>query len=186
MAPDQVRCTQVWIAPEWTTKDLEVRRTNVSTQRPESLTLYIKYLHRKAKASKDLLCKDIALRDVVPWEEDTKDHPCVFPMGNCSYLHGQPLMNLRICVTDNRKPSRLWYLCIVQYTLENTAKVLHWIPTTMRGDTLSPFSHSQMMMSSSQRLITPIGMSWVDTFCSTTWLLTTASASFHISNHKRC
>ena len=49
-----------------TTKDLEVRKTNLSTRRPESLTLYIKDSHPKTKPLKDLLCKDIALRDVVP------------------------------------------------------------------------------------------------------------------------
>ena len=49
-----------------TMKDLEVRKTNLSTQRSERLTLYIKDSHPKTKALKDLLCKDIALRDVVP------------------------------------------------------------------------------------------------------------------------
>jgi hypothetical protein len=50
----------------FTTKDLEVRKTNLLTQRPESLTLYIKDSHPKTKDFKDLLCKDIVLRDAVP------------------------------------------------------------------------------------------------------------------------
>jgi hypothetical protein len=49
-----------------TTEDLKVGKTNVSTQRPESLTLYIKDSHLKTKALKDLLRKDIVLRDAVP------------------------------------------------------------------------------------------------------------------------
>jgi hypothetical protein len=49
-----------------TTKDIEVRKTNLLTQRPESPTLYLKDLHPKTKSLKDLLCKDIALKDVVP------------------------------------------------------------------------------------------------------------------------
>ena len=49
-----------------TTKDLKVRKTNLSTQRPESPTLYIKDSHPKTKALKDVLHKDIALRDVIP------------------------------------------------------------------------------------------------------------------------
>jgi hypothetical protein len=48
------------------TKDIEVRKINLSTQRPGSLTLYLEDSHSKTKALKDLLCKDIALRDVVP------------------------------------------------------------------------------------------------------------------------
>jgi len=48
------------------TKDVKVRKTNCSTQRPESLTSHIKDSHPKTKALKDLLCKDIALKDVVP------------------------------------------------------------------------------------------------------------------------
>ena len=62
------------------TKDIEVRKINLSTQRPESLTLYLKDLHPKIKTLKDLPYKDIALRDVVPWDEDMKDHPHVFLM----------------------------------------------------------------------------------------------------------
>jgi hypothetical protein len=49
-----------------TTKDLEVRKTKLSTQRSESLTSYIKDLHPKTKTSKELCHKDIALKDVVP------------------------------------------------------------------------------------------------------------------------
>jgi len=49
-----------------TTKDLEVRKTNLSAQRPGSLTLYLKDSHPKTKTPKDLLCKDIVLRDPVP------------------------------------------------------------------------------------------------------------------------
>jgi len=48
-------------------KDLEVRKIlNLLTQRPESLAFYVKDLHPKTKPLKDLLGKDIALRDVVP------------------------------------------------------------------------------------------------------------------------
>jgi hypothetical protein len=43
-----------------TTKDLEVRKTNLlTTQRPESLKTYIKDSHPKTEASKDHLYKDI-------------------------------------------------------------------------------------------------------------------------------
>jgi len=53
----------IWPLP----KDLEVRKTlNFLTQRPESLAFYVKDFHPKMKPLKDLLGKDIALRDVVP------------------------------------------------------------------------------------------------------------------------
>jgi hypothetical protein len=54
-----------------TLKDIEVRKTNHSAQRPESLTLYTKDWHPKTKTLKDLLRKDIDLRDVVPSEMKT-------------------------------------------------------------------------------------------------------------------
>jgi hypothetical protein len=49
-----------------TTKDFEVRKTNLLTQRPVSLMTYIKDSHPKTEASKDLLYKDIVLRDAIP------------------------------------------------------------------------------------------------------------------------
>jgi hypothetical protein len=48
------------------TKDIEVRKTNCSTQRPESLVLHAKDSHPKTETLKDPRRKDIALRDVVP------------------------------------------------------------------------------------------------------------------------
>jgi len=43
-----------------------MKTLNLLTQRPESLALHVKDLHPKTKPLKDLLGKDIALRDVVP------------------------------------------------------------------------------------------------------------------------
>ena len=67
-----------------TTKDLKVRKTNLLTERPKSLMTYIKDSRPKTETLKDLLHKDIALRDVVPWDKDAKDHPHIFLMYYCS------------------------------------------------------------------------------------------------------
>ncbi|EDQ98496.1 uncharacterized protein LACBIDRAFT_335912 [Laccaria bicolor S238N-H82] len=50
----------------FTTEDLKIRKTNLLTERPDSLSLNIKDLRPKTESSKDLLCKDIVLKDVVP------------------------------------------------------------------------------------------------------------------------
>jgi hypothetical protein len=47
------------------TKDLKVRKTNLWTQRYESLTPNMKDLHPKTKTLKDVCYKDIALKDIV-------------------------------------------------------------------------------------------------------------------------
>ena len=49
-----------------TTKDLKLRKTDLRTQRYESLTPNMKDLHPKTETSKDVCYKDIALRDIVP------------------------------------------------------------------------------------------------------------------------
>jgi hypothetical protein len=48
------------------TKDLKVRKTDLWTQRYESLTPNMKDLHPKTEMSKDVCYKDIALKDIVP------------------------------------------------------------------------------------------------------------------------
>jgi hypothetical protein len=49
-----------------TTKNLKLRKTDLWTQRYESLTPNMKDLHPKTETSKDVCYKDIALRDIVP------------------------------------------------------------------------------------------------------------------------
>ena len=53
------------------TKDLKLRKTDLWTQRYESLTPNMKDLHPKTETSKDVCYKDIALRDIVPWDKKT-------------------------------------------------------------------------------------------------------------------
>ena len=74
-----------------TTKDLELRKTNLLTQRPERIMWNIKDEHPKTKILKDkiyrdidpedIISKDQDLKDIISKDKDLKDDPTVFLMG---------------------------------------------------------------------------------------------------------